>query len=92
MALALQREGHSLGRYQVRSLMREAGVECRQRRRYRAITDSVHGRPIAPNHPARQFAVAEHVRAQLALSALEMALGRRRPPRGLLHKRVSAAT
>jgi putative transposase len=124
MALALQREGFEVGRYQARSLMREAGVECRQRRRYRATTDSRHAQPIAENLLARQFevaepntawvaditaiwtlegwlylaavldlhdrqvvgwAMAEYMRTELALGALTMALGRRRPPRGLLH-------
>jgi putative transposase len=124
MALALQREGFEVGRYQARSLMREAGVECRQRRRYRATTDSRHEQPVAENLLARQFEVAEpntawvaditalwtlegwlylaavldlhdrqvvgwamagHMRTELTLKALEMALGRRRPPRGLLH-------
>lgn len=124
MSLALRREGVEVGRYRARSLMQEAEVECRQRRRYRATTDSVHGRPVAPNLLARQFeveapnrvwcaditaiwtlegwlylaavldlhdrqvvgyALAEHMRAELALGALERALGRRRPPPGLLH-------
>lgn len=124
MSLALQREGQVVGRYQARSLMREAELECRQRRRFRATTDSDHGRPVAPNLLARQFAVevpnrawcaditaiwtlegwlylaavldlhdrqvvgwamAGHMRTALALSALDMALGRRRPPPGLLH-------
>lgn len=123
MSLALQREGHPVGRYQARSLMRGAEVECRQRRRYRATTDSDHGRPLAPNLLARQFEVevtnrvwcaditaiwtlegwlylaavldlhdrqvvgwarAEHMRAELAPSALKMALGRRRPQLGII--------
>lgn len=124
MALALQREGFAVGRYQARSLMRAAEVECRQRRRYRSTTDSGHGRPVAPNLLARQFEVAEpnrawcaditaiwtlegwlylaavldlhdrqlvgwaiagHMRTELVLEALEMAVGRRRPAPGLLH-------
>jgi len=63
MALALQREGFRVGRYRARSLMREAGVECRQRRRYRSTTDSRHGCPVAPNLLDRQFEVAEPNRA-----------------------------
>lgn len=124
MSLALRREGHAVGRYRARSLMREAGVECRQRRRHRVTTDSGHGRPLAPNHLARQFqvaaanrvwcaditaiwtlegwlylaavldlhdrqvvgwAMAGHMRTGLVRDALEMALGRRQPPQGLLH-------
>lgn len=58
MALALQREGHRVGRCQARALMREAGTRCRQRRRFRATTDSAHSEPIAPNRLGRQFTVA----------------------------------
>ena len=124
MAKALQREGLAVGRYQARTLMREAGVQCRQQRRWRATTDSRHTETPAPNLLARQFhaaqpnrvwvadltviwtfegwlylaaildlhdrqvvgwAMAEHMRTELAVQALEMALGRRRPPPGLLH-------
>ncbi|MCG5499192.1 IS3 family transposase, partial [Ectothiorhodospira variabilis] len=113
-----------VGRAQARSLMREAGVEARQRRRWRATTDSNHGYPVAPNRLERCFqvsepncawvaditavwtfqgwlylaaildlydrqvvgwAMADHMRADLALSALEMAVGRRQPSSGLIH-------
>ena len=57
MARALQREGFAVGRYKARSLMREAGLECRQRRRWRATTDSRHGHSVAPNRLARCFDV-----------------------------------
>jgi transposase InsO family protein len=104
--------------------MREAGIECRVRRRFRSTTDSNHGQAVAPNLLQRQFEVAEpnrawvaditaiwtlqgwlylaavldlhdrqlvgwamahHMRTELFLTALDMALGRRRPPRGLIH-------
>ncbi|QFT84147.1 Integrase core domain protein (plasmid) [Halomonas sp. THAF12] len=104
--------------------MQEAGVACRQRRRYRHTTDSDHGLPVAPNLLKRQFtvpepnqawvaditaiwtlegwlylaavldlydrqvigwAMADHMKTSLTLDALEMAIGRRRPPRGVLH-------
>lgn len=35
MAKELRRRGYEVGRYQARSLMRKAGVEARQRRRWR---------------------------------------------------------
>lgn len=38
MAAKLQDKGYSVGRHRARSLMREAGVECRQRRRFRVTT------------------------------------------------------
>jgi transposase InsO family protein len=124
MAKELQRRGEPVGRAQARSLMREAEVEARQRRRWRATTDSNHGYPVAPNRLERCFqvsepncawvaditavwtfqgwlylaaildlydrqvvgwAMADHMRADLALSALEMAVGRRQPSSGLIH-------
>jgi len=124
MAQELQKRGHQIGRLQARTLMREAGVECQQRQRFKATTDSNHGRPVAPNLLERQFNVAEpdrvwvaditaiwtregweylaavldladrqvvgwamadHMRTELATSALEMALGRRQPEEGLIH-------
>ena len=124
MAKELRRRGHTVGRYQARSLMQEAGVACRQRRRYRHTTDSDHGLPVAPNLLKRQFtvpepnqawvaditaiwtlegwlylaavldlydrqvigwAMADHMKTSLTLDALEMAIGRRQPPRGVLH-------
>lgn len=124
MAKALQRKGHQVGRYQARSLMREAGVQCRQRRRWRATTNSNHDQAVAPNLLQRQFQVGEpnrawvaditaiwtlegwlylaavldlydrqlvgwamagHMRTELVLAALDMALGRRRPAQGLIH-------
>ena len=124
MAKALQRDGHPVGRHQARSLMREAGVTCRQRRRWRCTTDSNHRQAVAPNLLQRQFHIAEvnrawvaditaiwtlegwlylaavldlhdrqlvgwamagHMRTELVLEAVDMALGRRRPPPGLIH-------
>jgi len=57
MAIQLQRRGHPVGRYQARSLMRHAGVVCRQRRRYKTTTDSDHNQRVAPNRLNCQFAV-----------------------------------
>jgi putative transposase len=124
MARELRRRGEPVGRSQARSLMREAGVEARQRRRWRTTTDSDHGYPVAPDRLQRRFlvpapnrfwvaditavwtlegwlylaavldlydrqvvgwAMAGHMRTELVLAALEMAVGRRRPAPGLVH-------
>jgi putative transposase len=104
--------------------MRKAGVECKQRRRYRITTDSRHRLPVAENVLNRDFsaqdvnqkwvadltylwtqegwlylaavldifsrriigwALAGHMREALVEDALQMALGRRNPSKGLLH-------
>jgi len=59
MAKQLQEEGFSVGRYQARSLMRQANVQVeRPRRRPPVTTDSRHSLRVAPNVLARQFDVA----------------------------------
>ena len=124
IAKNLQAKGYSIGVYAARTLMRKAGVESKQRRRYRVTTDSRHKQPVAENVLNRQFnvsapnrvwltditclwtqegwlylaavldsfsrrivgwAIAEHMRETLVNDALRMALGRRQPPRDLLH-------
>lgn len=124
IAKNLTAKGYPVGRYRARSLMRQAGVECQQRRRYRVTTDSRHRLPVAENVLNRDFtaqqvnqkwvvdltylwtqegwlylaavldifsrrvvgwALAEHMREELVEDALRMAIGRRCPPKGLLH-------
>jgi transposase InsO family protein len=57
MAGALRALGYRVGRHQARSLMREAGVWVRYRRRYRVTTNSRHGQPVFENRLERRFAV-----------------------------------
>lgn len=124
MAKHLQAKGHKIGRYAARTLMRKAGIECKQRRRYRVTTQSKHDFVVANNVLNREFSVstpnhvwladitylwtlegwlyiavlldlfsrraigwamANHMREALVNEALQMALGRRQPQRGLLH-------
>lgn len=66
IAKELQRRGYEVGRYQARSLMREAGVEAKQRCRWRHTTDSEHSLPVAPSLLNRQFLVSESNRAWVA--------------------------
>lgn len=53
----LKIKGYNVGRYRARTLMLKAGVECKQRRRYRITTQSKHLLPIAENILNRQFSV-----------------------------------
>jgi len=55
MAKALQALGYPVGRHQARSLMREAGVWVRYRRRYRVTTNSNHRHPVFANRLERDF-------------------------------------
>lgn len=56
MAKALGVLGYRAGRHRARSLMREAGVWVRYRRRYRVTTNSNHRKPVFPNRLERDFA------------------------------------
>ncbi len=55
MSKALKALGYPVGRHQARSLMREARVWVRYRRRYRVTTDSNHRQPVFPNRLERDF-------------------------------------
>jgi transposase InsO family protein len=118
------RSAEPINEKRVGRLMREAELQCRKRRRYRATTDAQYGRAVAPNVLKRDFtagapnqkwladmtqvATAEgwlHVALvldlysrklvgwamsdtrthEVTLEALQMALGWRDPPPGLVH-------
>ena len=60
MAKHLQAKGYVIGRYAVRTLMRKAGLVCKQRRRYSPVTThSQHALGIAENVLNREFAVSQ---------------------------------
>jgi len=52
--------GFTCGKHRVARVMRQAGIRAKSARRFRVTTQSAHAQPIAPNHLARQFAVATH--------------------------------
>lgn len=55
---ALNAQGYPVGRWKARSLMREAGVQVRHRKKYKVTTNSHHKQPIFENKLNRQFDVA----------------------------------
>ena len=42
----------------IRRIRKELGLRCRQKRKFKATTDSKHSLPVAPNLLYRQFSVA----------------------------------
>jgi putative transposase len=58
MAKHLQAKGYKVGRYAARTSMRKAGIECKQRRRYRITTQSKHNCVVAKNILNREFTVS----------------------------------
>ncbi len=55
----LDKQGQRISRARIGRLMRQEGLRCKTRRRFRATTNSKHSLPVAPNHLARQLQVAE---------------------------------
>jgi putative transposase len=53
----LKAEGHHIGRYRVRSLMRKLQLKAKTPKRYKVTTDSNHSYSVAPNLVNRQFNV-----------------------------------
>ena len=58
MARALNALGYPLGRRKARSLMREAGVRARYRKKYKVTTNSNHKQPVFDNVLDRDFAAS----------------------------------
>jgi putative transposase len=120
----LKKIGIIAGRYKVRSLMVQMGLEVRYPKRFKVTTDSNHDEAISPNTLNRNFdvvapnlvwttdityvwtlegwlyvavvidlfsrqvvgwAIDDHMRTSLCVSALQMAFWRRKPKPGLLH-------
>ena len=57
MKRALNALGYPVGRYKARSLMREAGVQARYRKKYKVTTNSNHKQPVFENVLEREFTV-----------------------------------
>jgi len=53
----LQSEGYQLGRYRVRSLMKNLGIRPKRPKRYKVTTNSKHSFPVASNLLDRKFDV-----------------------------------
>jgi putative transposase len=51
----LKAHGHCVGKKRVERLMRQEGIQGRQKRRFRRTTDSNHTQPVAANVLARDF-------------------------------------
>lgn len=60
---AVRAQGLRMGRYRVRTLMREAGLHVLWKRKFVATTNSKHALPVAPNVLERRFDVCEPNRA-----------------------------
>ncbi len=55
MAEEIKASGIHCGRYKARTLMKLAGVTTKQKRKFKATTDSKHSLPVAPNLLKREF-------------------------------------
>jgi putative transposase len=55
MSKNLRAQGHDVGRYRARSLMKKAGVSVKRHKKFTKTTDSKHNLPVAPNLLERNF-------------------------------------
>ncbi len=62
----LRAEGESCGRRKAKTLMQLAGVEAKQKRKYKVTTDSRHNLPVAANLLKRDFFISEPDRVYCA--------------------------
>jgi len=51
-------DGITVGVHRVKRIRRKLGLRCKQKRKYKATTDSSHSLPVAPNLLAQNFAVS----------------------------------
>ena len=56
---ALLKQGWSISRRRIGRLMKEAGLACKTKRKFKATTNSKHDLPIAENRLQREFTVAK---------------------------------
>jgi putative transposase len=49
--------GIRVGVHRIKRIRKKLGLRCRQKRKFKATTDSRHSLPVAPNLLGRQFAV-----------------------------------
>ena len=59
IAKQLNNEGHVIGRYKARRIMKDLKLKTKTPRRYKVTTDSRHSFPVAPNVLNRNFDIAE---------------------------------
>lgn len=59
----LSDHGVQVGIHRIKRIRKKLGLRCRQKRKFKATTDSRHTLPVAPNRLDRQFAVESPNRA-----------------------------
>jgi putative transposase len=77
--------GIRVSRKRVERLMRQAGISGLVPKRRGRTTIRVPGVRVADDLVKRDWSMAEHMRADLVVDALQMALARRQPDHGLVH-------
>jgi putative transposase len=59
----LSDHGIKVGVHRIKRIRRKLGLHCRQKRKFKATTDSKHTLPVAPNHLDRQYGIEAPNRA-----------------------------
>lgn len=66
IAMGLKERGYNIGRYRTRRVMRNEHLTCKQRRKFRVTTKSVHSKPIVENKLNQAFKVMHPNRVWVA--------------------------
>ncbi|PIE46565.1 MAG: hypothetical protein CSA42_07855, partial [Gammaproteobacteria bacterium] len=74
----LTSQGFPCGRSRARTIMNLAGVEAKQKKKYKATTDSNHNREIVG------WSMNERVNRHLVIRATRMAIWKKKPAKGLI--------
>jgi putative transposase len=69
MVKHLRAEGHEIGRYKVRRIMRQLGLKAKTPKRFKLTTDSKHLFPVAANVLDRKFDVRTPIGSGLLILA-----------------------
>jgi len=56
---ALSRQSYKVSRRRIGRLMKQAGLVCKTKKKFKVTTNSKHNYPVAPNILNRQFTVAK---------------------------------
>jgi putative transposase len=75
--------GIRVGVHRIKRIRKKLGLRCRQKRKFKATTDSRHNLPVAPNLLGRQFSVSAPNQAWVTDITYSTPRQRSPPARGL---------
>jgi putative transposase len=93
----VKNEGVQVGIHRIKRLRKELGLRYRQKRKFKATTNSNHSLPVAPNLAAHKdlftgeivgYALDKRMTKALVMKSLFRAVAKKHPSPGLIHHSV----